>query len=237
MAKDKNPTIFEQNSTSLLVIAAVAVTAFGIIATYKAVVDFGQYREVYQNEAEVLERYEANRENLEALEAEAADIESETGITTDLVLPLVPLGYHPAADLAALESVASGSPVQITGANMIDEADDADFSIEHEQDENEQNNTDSNRELSLVPYIAEITINGGYEPVKQFLDDVDTSARPLIVRDIELLLDGDELLVDLEIVLYHQGVDNGFDVEDDPTDDIDDDVDTVDDDVGPGGGI
>lgn len=210
---DKNE-IIKDKSTSIVVVVAVFVAALAVVITVKAVSDFGDYREIYTNEAEVLDRYEENRSNLEALASEADQIESEEGITSSDVLPLLPSRYHPTATLAMLEQLASQSEAQISDLSVIADPDTGDVPE------------------GLAAYRVDIGMIGGYADVKDFLRAVEVSARPLLTEEVSLTQVSDDISAQLQIMVFYQG---GETFDSNSNDNADDDDITGPDDIDGGG--
>lgn len=190
--------IFQNNSTMVLIIVAAAVFAISAVVIKKAYDDFGEFRQLNQHETQVLNTLQTNRENLEGLQQEA-DTLAEEGVTTESVVSLLPLRYHPSADLATLEQMIDLSNTQLQDLSATEETE---FSAA------------SNR---LSPYQAEATVSGDYESIKDFLAAVEESAQPMIAEGVDIVSTGDSILVDITVLLHHQGGQEGM--ESDPSSD------------------
>ncbi len=194
MNKQDYKKAIKNHGTTVLVIIAALVFSVSVVAIKKSYDNFTEYREINQHETQVLETLETNRENLEHLQTRAQELEEE-GVPREAVVSLVPLQYYPVADFATLEQLTDISSISMENIRVSESTEVAAV-------------TDR-----LTPYQVTITVAGSYNELKDFYTNIEESAQPMIVNEIDINSEaggvgtdgGGSITSQVKIILHHQG--------------------------------
>lgn len=193
---------FDKNSSLFGLFAiAIAVLAIGIVVA-KTLFDVIQFNgRVLSKRNEVQSTIQQNIDNSEELLANYQQL-SENNLGPEVLFQIMSTEYDFAGFTSIINAIAQSSNVELDKINSA-------TSVESANEISQELN------IQPTPFEISLTVRGGYDGIKTFVDNLQQSAQPLEILSLDIGGSNEELSADVRVNAYFQqriGVEAGEEI-------------------------